>query len=109
MDDETRIDFTVDPAIEVVKTGLLVDNGDNLPGVGDTAVFTIVVTNKGTLHLPPLHLQTFQRGNNTDFTRCRPYFNFSSGGSAQVHFKQGKVRPILRVILLMQRCVYNKS
>ena len=31
VDDETRIDFTVDPAVEVVKTGVLVDNGNNLP------------------------------------------------------------------------------
>ena len=64
VDDETRIDFTVDPAVEVLKTGVLVDNGDNLPGVGDTAVFTIVVTNKGNTALTSITLtEIFKRGN----------------------------------------------
>ena len=39
--------FTVDPGIKVTKTGVLIDNGNTLPGVGDITVFTITVLNTG--------------------------------------------------------------
>ena len=92
VDDETRIDFTVDPAVEVVKTGVLVDNGDNLPGVGDIAVFTIVVTNKGNTALTSITLtETFQRGNGTSISLdAGPTFNSSTGGSAAGSLQTGE-------------------
>ena len=92
VDDETRIDFTVDPAVEVVKTGVLVDNGNNLPGVGDTAVFTIVVTNKGNTALTSITLtETFQRGNGTSISLdAGPTFNSSTGGSAAGSLQTGE-------------------
>ena len=92
VDDETRIDFTVDPAVEELKTGLLVDNGDNLPGVGDTAVFTIVVTNKGNTALTSITLtETFQRGNGTSISLdAGPTFNSSTGGSAAGSLQTGE-------------------
>ncbi|KNG92175.1 DUF11 domain-containing protein, partial [Pseudaestuariivita atlantica] len=45
-----------EPGLDIVVTNRLVDNGDGVDGVGDTAVFTITVTNTGNAPLSNLVL-----------------------------------------------------
>ncbi len=92
VNDPTRIDFSVNPVIEVTKTGLLIDNGDDLPGVSDTAVFTITIVNTGNTALSTITLSdTFTRLDGTALTLdSGPSFNSSSGGSAQGTLQSGE-------------------
>ncbi|MGY8968827.1 MAG: beta strand repeat-containing protein, partial [Flavobacteriales bacterium] len=92
VNDKTQIDFSVDPDIEATKTGVLVDNGNDLPGAGDTAVFTIDIVNTGNTALSTITLSdTFTRLDGTALTLdSGPTFNSSSGGSAQGTLQSGE-------------------
>ena len=92
VDDKTRTNFTVDPAIRVTKTGILLDNGDSLPGPGDTSVFTITVLNIGNTSLSTITLNdTFTRGDGTALSLdSGPTFNSSSGSSPEGSLQAGE-------------------
>ena len=93
VDDKTRTVFTVDPGIKVTKTGVLVDNGDTLPGVGDITVFTITVLNTGNSSLSNISLSdSFTRGDGTALTLdAGPTYNSSSGSSPQGSLQAGEL------------------
>ncbi|MDB4716922.1 hypothetical protein OAF03_02020, partial [Flavobacteriaceae bacterium] len=92
VDDKTRTNFTVDPAINVTKTGVLIDDGDSLPGAGDTSVFTITVLNTGNTSLSTITLtDTFTRGDGSVLTLdSGPTFNSSSGSSPEGSLQAGE-------------------
>jgi uncharacterized repeat protein (TIGR01451 family) len=92
VDDKTRTNFTVDPGIEVTKTGILVDNGDSLPGAGDISVFTITILNTGNTSLSTITLNdTFTRGDGTALSLdSGPTFNSSSGSSPEGSLQAGE-------------------
>ena len=49
--DPTESPVTTAPSIEVMKTSVIVDNGDGVTGVGDKIAYTIIVSNTGNVTL----------------------------------------------------------
>ncbi|MDG2396558.1 MAG: hypothetical protein P8M03_02770, partial [Flavobacteriaceae bacterium] len=97
VNDSTVTNFAASAAIEVTKTGILVESsGDNLPGVGDTVVFTIKVENIGNTAVGTLTLvDTFKRGDAPDNTSISltsgPTFNSATLGSSVGNLVAGEV------------------
>ncbi|MDG2147730.1 MAG: hypothetical protein P8K14_05905, partial [Flavobacteriaceae bacterium] len=91
--DPTVTALTVQTGLEAVKTGVLVDNGDDLPGAGDTTVWTITVRNTGNITVNTLTISdTFKNGANTALSLdSGPTFVSSSLGSSSGTLRAGEV------------------
>ena len=91
--DPTVTALTVQTGLDVVKTGILVDNGDDLPGPGDTTVWTITVRNTGNITVNSLTISdTFKNGANTPLSLdSGPTFVSSSLGSSSGTLRAGEV------------------
>ena len=93
LSDQTVTNLQSNPSLEVTKTATVTDNGDGVPGAGDTIVYTITVENNGNISAKDLVLSdvmTSGDGTTIELTTS-PSFVSSSQGSAAGILNVGEI------------------
>ena len=93
LSDQTVTNLQSNPSLEVTKTATVTDNGDGVPGAGDTIVYTITVENNGNISAKDLVLSdvmTSGDGTTIQLTTS-PSFQNSSQGSSEGILNVGEI------------------
>ena len=92
INDITTITTSLIASIEVTKTATVVDNGDNVNGIGDVINYSITVENNGSVSLTGISLSdTFLDGDGNALTIVNPAFVSSTQGSVSGILLAGEV------------------
>ena len=110
-DDPTEISIDTAPAINVVKTAVVTDNGDGYNGAGDVISYTITVANTGNVTLSGLTLEdtlTDADGNTLSLS-SGPSYSRSTQSNAQGTLDVDEVETYVATYLITQTASDTQS
>ncbi len=110
-DDPTDVVIDTVPAIDVIKTAVVTDNGDGFNGAGDIISYTITVANTGNVSLTGLTLEdTLTDGDgNTLSLSSGPSYSTSTQPNVQGNLDVGEVETYVATYLITQTAADTQS